>query len=464
MAVQNKSASRLITKAVAAILLLAPFLVVPTYGQQDSICVTTYDPTKDYFPDKSQVDGGALFSITYNLNYKVLKNTSLNTTYILTQCGTPAPNATVVPRTNTTIFIQIPVTNLASLATTAVSYIEMLGKQAAIKAVDTEGLVSSPCVQAGLEKGTIVGLEDSNNTLRVEQMKKVDVVFSSFGVDPGTENKTVITSEVEDPSPLNRAEWLEFYSTFFNAEKVAQTLTASINNNYNCLKSAATTKTTTKPIIAWSLYDAPSSYNNNTASWLLSSAPYKRILSTDAGAVFFNGTNSSTFSTPAAFAAAVQSVDILIDESVSGSTYDAFLQNYQLSTTAAPGSTLKFIQNKAVFREDGLVNPNDGRDWFGGAVAMDDAVLQDLVRVVHPELFKISQYNWIRNIAKNESMQLLTSANCTAADATTPVPDRALSCASLQAGGGSGSGNSANGLASGILTLALGLLVTLAIL
>ncbi|KAH7026859.1 hypothetical protein BKA57DRAFT_93554 [Linnemannia elongata] len=203
MAVQNKSASRLITKAVAAILLLAPFLVVPTYGQQDSTCVTTYDPTKDYFPDKSQVDGGALFSITYNLNYKVLKNTSLNTTYILTQCGTPAPNATVVPRTNTTIFIQIPVTNLASLATTAVSYIEMLGKQAAIKAVDTEGLVSSPCVQAGLEKGTIVGLEDSNNTLRVEQMKKVDVVFSSFGVDPGTENKTVLTSEVEDPSPLN---------------------------------------------------------------------------------------------------------------------------------------------------------------------------------------------------------------------------------------------------------------------
>ncbi|KAF9110021.1 hypothetical protein BGX30_008157, partial [Mortierella sp. GBA39] len=158
----------------------------------------------DYFPDKSQVDGGALFSITYNLNYKVIKNTSLNTTYILTQCGTPTPNATIIPRTNTTIFIQIPVTNLASLATTAVSYIEMLGKQAAIKAVDTEGLVSSPCVQAGLEKGTIVGLEDSNSTLRAEQMQKVDVVFSSYGVDPGTENKTVITSEVEDSSPLNR--------------------------------------------------------------------------------------------------------------------------------------------------------------------------------------------------------------------------------------------------------------------
>ncbi|KAG0294565.1 hypothetical protein BGZ96_000913 [Linnemannia gamsii] len=468
MAAQNKAAGRLTIKAIAALLLLAPFLVSPTYGQQNSSCVTTFDPTHDYFPDKSQVDGGALFSITYNLNYKVVKNTSLNTTYILTQCGTPAPNATVIPPTNTTVFIQIPVTNLASLATTAVSYIEMLGKQAAIKAVDTEGLVSSPCVQSGLEKGTIVGLEDTNSTLRAEQLKKYDVIFSSFGTEPGSENKTVITSEVEDPSPLNRAEWLEFYATFFNAEKAAQALTASINNNYNCFKSTATTKATTKPVIAWAMYDAPSVYNNNTPSWILSGAPYKRILSTDAGATFFNGTTASSFSTSADFATAVQSVDILIDESVAGSTFDSFLQNYNLLTTTAPGTTLKFIQNKAVFREDGLVNPNNGRDWFGGAVAMDDAVLQDLVRAVHPELFKISQYNWIRNIAKNEPEQLLTSANCTAADTTSPVPDRALSCANLQAGGSGNGSNSAaaslNSLASGVLMLTLGVFTTLAIL
>ncbi|KAF9907646.1 hypothetical protein EC991_010766 [Linnemannia zychae] len=462
MAAQNSSARRLGAKAISAFLLLAPLLVLPVYGQDTPDCVTAYDPTKDYFPDKSQVDGGALFSITYHNNYKILKNTSLNTTYILTQCGTPAPNSTVVPPTNTTVFIQIPVTNLASLATTAITYIEMLGKQSVIKAVDTEGLVSSPCVQQGLDKGTIVGLEDSNSTLRVEQMKNVTVVLSSFGVDPGTENKTVITSEVEDPSPLNRAEWLEFYSTFFNAEKTAQALTASINNNYNCFKTAATNHTATKPVIAWTSYDSPSAYNNNTPSWLLSSAPYKRILSNDAGATFFNGTNSSSFANPTDFAAAVATVDILIDESVSGSTFDAFLQNYNLTST----SSLKFIKNKAVFREDGLVNPQDGRDWFGGAVAMDDAVLQDLIRAVHPELFEINQYNWIRNIAKDEPMQLLTSANCTVADATTPVPNRALTCSSLKAGGGSGNGNAAtsNHAISVALTVTFGLLTTLALL
>ncbi|KAG0276618.1 hypothetical protein BGZ95_007289 [Linnemannia exigua] len=337
----------------------------------------------------------------------------------------------------------------------------MLGKQSSIKAVDTEGLVSSPCVQQGLEKGRIVGLEDSNSTLRVEQMKNVSVVLSSYGVDPGTENKTVITSEVEDPSPLNRAEWLEFYATFFNAEKAAQILTASINNNYNCFKSEALSKPTTKPVIAWGSYDAPSSYNNNTPSWLLSGAAYKRILSTDAGATFFNGTDKSSFANPTDFVVVVQTVDIFIDESVTGSTFDAFLQNYNLSST----SSLKFIQNEAVFREDGLVNPQNGRDWFGGAVAMDDAVLQDLIRAVHPDLFKIDQYNWIRNIAKNESTQLLTSANCTAADATTPVPNRALACASLQAGSPGGNNAAAtNHVASGLMSATLVLFATLAIL
>ncbi|KAF9543341.1 hypothetical protein EC957_000932 [Mortierella hygrophila] len=151
---------------------------------QDSTRVTTYSPTNDYFPDKSQSPRTHLLSTQPTP---------------LLNAGIPTPNTTTVPRTNTTITIQIPATNLDSLAIAiaiaiaiaAVSYIKMLGKQVAIKAVDTEELVSSPYVQAELEKGTIERLEDPNSTLRVEQMKKVNVVYSSYGVDIGTENKTV---------------------------------------------------------------------------------------------------------------------------------------------------------------------------------------------------------------------------------------------------------------------------------
>ncbi|KAF9119933.1 hypothetical protein BGX30_003494 [Mortierella sp. GBA39] len=453
--------SKYYAQSICVFLLLVPFLISPTAAQgQGAIggqnCVTNYNAADnvDYFPSKITVDNAALFKVRYANNYKVVTNTAGNKDYVLYQCGTTAPAASEFA--NGTIFVSVPVTAAASLTTTSVAFIEMLGKRSALKVVDTEGLVSSPCVQLGLEKGEIVGLEDANKTLRAEQFKGADIVFGDgFSVENGTESKTVGTSEVSDPGPLNRAEWLEFYSTFFNLEESTQKLTASINNNYNCFKTAANAKTT-KPIVAWSSYVAPSVYNNNTASWTLSGAPYKQILTVDAGATFYNGTGKDTFTTSAEFLASIKNVDVIIDETFAGSDLTAFLTSYGLTT--ADTANYKFLANKAVFREDGLVNPNDGRDWFSGAVAMADAVLQDVVRAVHPDaLPKDIKYNWLRNIANNESKQVLNSSNCTATDANTPVPDRAIVCSTMKAGGTSGSAAN-KAVAGSALTAFVGLL------
>ncbi|KAF8934132.1 hypothetical protein BGZ58_005921 [Dissophora ornata] len=444
--------------SLALLLLATPFLASLAASQSQgaigqSDCVTNYDSNTDYFPSKITVDDAALFKVRYMNNYKVVTNTApgINMDYVLTQCGTPAPNASLF--SNTTVFVSVPVTNAASTATTALAYIEMLGKRSALKAVDTEALVSSPCIQYDLEHNSIVGLEDKNATLRAEQFQKVDVVFSSYGTEAGVSNKTIITSEVSDPGPLNRAEWLEFYSTFFNLEEFAQNLTATINNNYNCFKAAATAKDS-KPVIAWASYVAPSTYNNNTASWTLSGADYKKILSVDAGATFFNGTTTSTFSTAAAFADAVLNVDVLIDETYVGDDINAFYQNYNLTAS----SSQKFIQNKAIYREDGIINPNDGRDWFSGAVAMDDAVLQDLVRAVHPDALPSNVgYNWLRNIAKNETRLVETSANCATTDSNKALPDRAIQCSTMKAGG-SNSGSAGTKTVAGAMTAVLAIM------
>ncbi|KAG0349920.1 hypothetical protein BG005_010557 [Podila minutissima] len=446
--------SKYYAQSICVFLMLVPFLVMPVASQQTPIdnsgCIANYDAAVDYFPSKIHVDNGALFSVRYEKNYKVVTNTApgQNVSYVLTQCGTPAPNASLF--SNTTLFFEVPIKNAASIATTAVAYVEMLGRRSALKAVDTEGLVSSPCVQLGLEKGEIKGLEDKNLTLRADQFNAVALVFSTFGSEPGTANKTVVTSEVTDPGPLNRAEWLEFYSTFFNLEAPAQDLTAAINNNYNCFKSAANAKAN-KPVVAWASFTAASQFNNNTASWSFSPAPYKRILTQDAGATFFNGTTKASFATAAEFAAAAATVDVLIDETFIGDSWTAFLQNYGLTEA----SDLKFVKNKAVFRQDGLVNPNDGRDWFASAVAMDDAVLQDVIRAVHPEVLpsKVA-YNWIRNVA-TETKQVLTSANCTQTDANKPVPDRALVCKDIKLDGDK---SAAGKTVAGALTAVLGLL------
>jgi hypothetical protein len=55
-----------------------------------------------------------------------------------------------------------------------------------------------------------------------------------------------------------------------------------MKDNYDNLKKAASGYES-KPVVAWTTYDAPSQYNNNTASYILSSASYKVGLTNDAG-------------------------------------------------------------------------------------------------------------------------------------------------------------------------------------
>lgn len=231
-------------------------------------------------------------------------------------------------------------------------------------------------------------------------------------------------------------------------------MTATINNNYNCFKKNAAGQTT-KPIIAWTSYVAPSAYNNNTASWTISPAPYKQILSNDAGATFFNGSNTekaATFSSAADFANAIKTVDVIIDETMVGTDMTAFLNNYKLSADA----DFKFLKNKAVFRQDGLVNSNDGRDWFASAVVQNDAVLQDVIRAVHPQVLPANvPYSWIRNIAKGETKNVMTAADCTAKDASMPVVDRALVCSSMKVEHGNAAPKT---MMAGAMSAVLGLL------
>ncbi|KAG0358393.1 hypothetical protein BGZ54_010434 [Gamsiella multidivaricata] len=368
--------------------------------------------------------------LRYEKNYKVVTNTATTTNkeYVLTQCGTPAPNLSLFG--NTTVFIQVPVKNAASIAATAVY---------------------------DLEHKFIVVIEGKNQTLRASQFQEVDVVFSTLGSESGTVNKAIITSEVSDPGPFKRAEWLEFYSTFFNLEEPAQNLTATINNNYTCFKSAASAKST-KPIIAWTSYVAPSAYNNNTASWTISGAACKQILSTDAGATFCNDTTVSAFSNNVDFLAAFKDVDINIDEFMAA-CYDmaTFLQNYRLTSNDDYG----FLKDQAVLCEDGIVNSNDGRDWFSGAVVMNNAVLQDIVRAVHPDALPADvHHSWIRNAAKNETRRTMTSADCAGTDLNKPIPDRALVCSTMKIGGGGNGGNVGTSIVVGALTTVLALFAT----
>ncbi|CAG8567226.1 5041_t:CDS:2 [Ambispora gerdemannii] len=387
-----------------------------------------YNPNQDYFPEKITVEHAKYFTINYSKNYKLLTNTFTNETFALYQCGTPKPPAAALPA-GAKLF-SVPVKTVAVLDTSSNTYLELLGLRSNItyEAEDTISSVSSPCIQS-LGTSSINTLS-KNFTQKTQELQKVDLAIGAYLADNMT-NNSVSTSAPIDPGTLNRIEWLEFYAVFFNLEKTAKTLTDQLLDNYSCLKELAKNKTSSsKPLIAWVSYDKPSQYNNNTPSWIIVDAVYKKQLTEDAGANYFNS-SILKFNTSADFLKNVADVDILIDESFIAPTYDDVLKNYGISKDNSP---YKFVKNKKIYREDGLVNPNDGRDWLESAVVMQDAVLEDLINVVNPDL-PVSGYKriWLRNVATNELPTVSKAANCTDPKAT--LTSRADNCATIKSAG-----------------------------
>ncbi|RUS28955.1 hypothetical protein BC938DRAFT_481237 [Jimgerdemannia flammicorona] len=263
-----------------------------------------------------------------------------NEAFALYQYGTPA--STNLP--NGTKVFAVPVAKVATLQTSSNTYLEALGVGANIMALSEEQYVSSPCLQKGLANNFIIQISSSNATFMVQ------ILAAPNG------------SRVE------------FYSTWFNLEDSGNKISASINDNYNCLRRAAANINGNKPVISWVSYSAPSEYTNNIPSWDISTANFKMQLTTDAG-TYCSFTSKD-------FLVAIQNVDMIIDETYLTPTLSDILSIFGITNATAP--TYRFVANQAILREDGIQTVAGGRDWFESAVIFDDAVLADVIATVWP--------------------------------------------------------------------------------
>jgi hypothetical protein len=129
----------------------------------------------------------------------------------------------------------------------------------------------------------------------------------------------------------------------------------------------------------------------------------------------------STFYNASSLLEAIADVDILIDETYIGSNLTDFMTNYQITDS----SKFKFLTNKKVYREDGVLSTAGGYDWFEAPVAMADALLEDMINAVNPSA-PTGDYSrtWLRNIALDESIKYASAANCSW-DENAPRPDLA---------------------------------------
>ncbi|GAM18322.1 hypothetical protein SAMD00019534_014970 [Acytostelium subglobosum LB1] len=414
---------------ISAILLLATVstsvasFADGTSNLQECIPNGQYNASVNYFPVRTVISNSTLFNVTYTNSYKVVTDTADGTTYVLYQCGSPKPDASLFAAGAK--FFSVPVTKVLTSQTPNNPYLLLLGLQSKIKYVDSAAYICSPCVQMALEKGEILPY---NSSAVPSQMDSVDVAFTYM---KDNKTNTVMTRESTDPGPLHRAGWLQFYAFFFNAENVSKTVFGGISDNYHCFANATRitldARRSTMQKVAWASYSAPSKYNGNKASWTISAAAYKAKITADGGAQLAPALTTSNSSE---FLAALADVDVLIDETYMISNYSHFMSEYRIDPNV---TNFKFIKQNRVYRQDGLMNSVGSRDWLESGISYDDAVMQEFVRITYPVVLPTAvKPLWFRNLATGEQPLILTSANCTNYNDIVHIyKDRVINCAAM---------------------------------
>src|SRR5690606_310391 len=212
----------------------------PALGQEANPqqCVEDFDPAADYFPDKVSPRHSAFWDIAYHGNYKVLtvpdsefpENPAL--TYVLVQCGTPAPELT--GELEGALVVEIPVERTAITHNNGVAMLEEIGALGTIVAVSQSMLNSaetSPWFARVIEEANDPVSLGSSSGMDYETTVGVEpdiLIMAGFGPGYTEVSDTrarglpaVMVSNRIEPTPLGSAEWLKFLSAFYNLEDVA---------------------------------------------------------------------------------------------------------------------------------------------------------------------------------------------------------------------------------------------------
>ena len=385
-----------------------------------------------------QVTSAVGFSVEYFPQYKIVKNNIANETYVLYPCGALPPSEESIPAGAKKI--QIPLTSLSAPETVPYAFVELLGLEDRVR--DVSSFVTAPCGQKILSCGreSIDALSLGNETLlRETEVPYVDGILTTAQY-PSSE--TFAFSASEDPGPLNRVEWVKFLGLFFNREKYASDVFTALSTEYNKKKESALQSSEAvgkNPVVAWIShfeYDDQESYQINFAE-------YKRQYTVDAGGEMLNydeivaidGVRPSAFSpeilefawdgnpegsfatqTEAleSFVDVLKNVDVVIDETFvrDPSTYTQSSFEEEFGITSKQKEDLRWLKNNLVFREDGILSESGGLDWFEGAIARPDKVLDDMRRVVAAGRGEEVQddFTWLRQI--DEKPVVVTADDC----------------------------------------------------
>jgi len=279
--------------------------------------------------------------------------------------------------------IKIPVVEIVCTSTTHIPFLDLLEVTNTLTGFPSGDYISSPVVRNMIENKKVVEL-GVDNALNIELLLDLNpemVMGYSLTGNMNLFNQIeyagipfVLNSEYLEETPLGRAEWIKFVALFFNKEKKADSIFNQIENKYMETLEAAQ-NTNYKPTVFSGIVYGDFWYMPGGNSW---AAKYFN----DANANFLWKDNNSEGSIKLSF------------ESVYDKAHDVeywigvadFSSIISLISIDPRYSQFEALQNNNLYTYNKRAINQGGNDFFEQGIARPDIVLQDIVKILHPEI------------------------------------------------------------------------------
>jgi iron complex transport system substrate-binding protein len=306
---------------------------------------------------------------------------NVSQSYFLVQEGVSIPFAT-----DSTKIIRVPVKSIICMSTTHLSMISALHKEETIKGISGTDFVYDKSIQDLVANRRIsdVGYEDNLNKEMVIQISP-DLVMA-YGI--GSEStsyinklkelgiKVLFNADYLETDPLGKAEWIKVFGALFDKEKEADSVFASLSEEYNNLKSYIYKNIKTKPTVFLGLPWKDTWFISPDNSYI------SRLIS-DAGGEYIWKDVKSEISMPFG----IENVYIKALKA------DYWLNASSVNTRDEIVSMdnrlqeLPSFKNGKIYNNNKRITKNGGNDYWESGSINPQVILKDIATILHPELF-----------------------------------------------------------------------------
>jgi iron complex transport system substrate-binding protein len=308
-----------------------------------------------------------------------------------------APSQDVLPDSlKNRPFIKTPVQRVIALSTTHVAMIDQLGSAESIVGLSGSEFIYSSSIRGRIESGSITDVGYGQG-LDFETVVKLepDVLFL-YGVEGNVMTTleklsdlgipAVFCGEYLETHPLGKAEWIRFFSLFYDKEEQSTSFFQHIDSAYSSFSNLAS-KALPKPAVLNGLPWKD--------TWFMAGGKsFAAQLIEDAGGKYLWSDNSSTQAVPldleSVYLRAVNA-DIWINPGAASSLDDILLLDDRLGG-------LGVLKGGYVFNNNARVSAGGGNDYWESGTVRPDLILADLIRVFHPDLLTDHQFVYYRQL------------------------------------------------------------------